>query len=190
MTDEQNRRKYENISYKQQFLGSTALGFGHRAFGKNVIKTVKFRGMAIPVAGIKITKLSAPFMAAGVGLSIASTVNQVRAAQHSKHPISNFLKTTFLGGIAGRLGGTLGMKSASVLVKTTAKGLYAAKASPLAQKAMEARRFAKAKPLNADVVMPKQSVVQKGKMIFRRIRGRIVPIRATSPYGGRLAGKS
>lgn len=164
------RVEQENKAYKADFLSGFTLGIQRSA----VHKTVGFKQLGkfkIPVT-TPHGKLGAALYLASAGLNFKSIYHGISAATHSDTPIGTFLKTQFIGGASrtvGAVGGLVsgrGMVSGSLKLKKLSSA-YAAK---------DAVRFRRAGKVAGEVVSTKFKK-PTGDFVFRRVRGRIIPIR-------------
>jgi len=168
------------LAAKSAFIGNALQQFGSVGFSKPKILNIQGRSLIYKSP----TKIGAGLIAAGTVMNIKSLVHSVRAAKQSKTPVRTFVGSQVVSGVAGVGGVAVGTGSArggmSLLRAGMKTGVY--------KKAADASKFARAK----DVGPKAESAAKAGNWVFRKIRGRIIRIKAKTvlPYGGRLpAGK-
>lgn len=167
------RLEHESQAYKSAGLGGAAMGFRTTAASRIAYKPIVFGGKALKVPmAIPHGRLGAALGLVATGFGLKGLYHQLKASEASDTPIRTFLKIGFVKQgyeLAGGIGGGL-----------VGKGAVAA-----AQKLRTASlAFSKARSFTRATVVQSANVSTKtgkpaGKFIYRRIRGRIVPIRVT-----------
>jgi hypothetical protein len=148
----------------------------YKASGKQVAGGALFGGSIllsrINKGRMFATKPSLAMMAAGVGLSTVGTINAFRAskklgkeAESEYSPALASIANPILGAYVGVAAGMLGIMGANKL----------AKFSRAAKVARDAKKASVIKKTIGGSITPE--VMSKGKMVWRRIRGRIIPMK-------------
>jgi len=144
----------------------TQLGGGALAGGGALFFSKINKGIFHP------TKLSAAAIGIGVGISALGTINSFKArkklgreAKGEYSPYLAAIANPLAGAILGGYAGVAGILAVNKL----------AKVSRSAKVARDARKASSIKKAIGGAITPE--IMTKGKMVWRRVRGRIIPIR-------------